>query len=142
MNYVATMDSYQVREERQEYLPANYRHSEVAVDTAKEIVGEELLRSLPSRQLVTPLWSVGTPEKRFRTVKPLSVRVYFDDGLFFAENEALLLYGTGMSPDEAITDLGLHIIHFYQYYKNLDWSQITGDALRLKKLYEGLLLGE
>ena len=66
-----------------------------------------------------------------RRLKPISVRVYFDDGLFFAENEALLLYGTGTSPDEAITDLGLHIIHFYQYYKNLDWSQITGDALRL-----------
>jgi hypothetical protein len=142
MNYVTTMDSYQVREERQEYLPVNYRHSEVAVDTAREIVGEELLRSVPSQQLVTPLWSVGTSEKRFRTVKPISVRIYFDGGLFFAENKVLLLYGTGVSPDEAIEDLGLHIIHFFQYYKNLDWSQITGDALRLKKLYEGLLLEE
>ena len=142
MNYITPMDSYQVREERQEYLPTNYRQSEINVDTAKEIVGEDLLQSLPSRKLVTPLWSVGILGKRFRTVKPIAVRVYFDDGLFFAKNEALLLYGTGMSPDEAITDLGLHIIHFYQYYKNLDWSQITGDALRLKKLYEGLLLRE
>jgi len=142
MNYVATVDSYQVREERQEYLPTNYHHSEVKVDTAKEIVIEEILRSLPSRRLVTPLWSVGTPDKRYKLVKPLSVHIYFDDGLFFAENETLFLYGAGMSPEEAIEDLGFHIIHFYQYYKNLDWSQVTGDAIRLKKLYEGLLLEE
>lgn len=142
MSYTAAVESYQVREERQEYLPANYRHSEVEVDTAKEIVAEDLLMSLTSRQHVAPIWSVGTPDKRFRTVKPLSVRVYFDDGLFFAENETLLLYGTGMSPEEAIEDLGLHIIHFYQYHKNLSWSQITGDAIRLKNLYEGLLLEE
>ena len=142
MNYSAAVDSYQVREERQEYLPANYRHSEVRVDTAKEIVGKELLRSLSSRQFVAPLWSVRTPEKRFRTIKPLSVHIYFDEGLFFAQNETLFLYGTGMSPEEAIEDLELHIIHFYQYYKNLDWSQVTGDAIRLKKLYEGLLLEE
>ena len=142
MSYTAAVESYQVREERQEYLPVNYRHSELRVDTAKEIVAEDLLQSLPSRQHVAPLWSVGTHEKRFRTIKPLSVRIYFDDGLFFAENETLLLYGTGTSPEEAIEDLGLHVIHFYQYYKNLSLSQVTGDAIRLKKLYEGLLLEE
>lgn len=142
MSYAAAVDSYQVREERQDYLPANYLHSEVRVDTAKEIVGEDLLRSLPSRQHMTPLWSVGTHGKRFKTVKPLSVRVYFEEGLFFAENETLFLYGTGMSPEEATEDLGSHVIHFYQYYKALDWSQVTGDAIRLKRLYEGLLLEE
>ena len=142
MNYVATFDSYQAKEERQEYLPANYRHSKVVVDTAAEIIVEDLLRSLLSRQLMTPLWSVGTPEKRFRTIKPLSVRIYFEDGLFFAENETLLLYGTGTTPDEAVEDLGLHIIHFYQYYKDLDWPQVTGDAIRLKRIYEGLLVEE
>lgn len=143
MSYAtASFDSYQAREERQEYLPSNYRHSEVRVDTAREIAGEDLLRLLSSRQLAAPLWSVGTLGKRFRTAKPLSVRVYFDDGLFFAENDTLFLYGSGVSPDEAIEDLGLHIIHFYQYYKALDWSQVTGDAIRLKRLYEGLLLEE
>jgi hypothetical protein len=142
MNYSATLESYQVREERQEYLPIKYQRSQVSVDTAKEILGEELLGLLNSRQLITPLWSVGTHKKRLRTNKPLAVRIYPDDGLFFAENETLRLFGTGMSPEEAIEDLGLHIIHFYQHYKKLDWSQVTGDAIRLKKLYEGLLSEE
>ncbi len=77
-----------------------------------------------------------------KTTNPLSVRIYFENGFFFAENETLFLYGTGMSPDEAIEDLGLHVIHFYRYYKDLDWSQVTGDARRLKRLYEGLLIEE
>jgi len=142
MNPVITADSYEVREERREYLPPNYRHAEAKVNTAREIIAEELFRSLPSRKFMTPLWSVGIPGKRFRTVKPIAIRVYFDDGLYFAENDTLLLYGTGMSPEEAITDLGLHIIHFYQYYRNLNWSQVTGDAVRLKRLYENLLSEE
>jgi len=142
MNYVPTVNSYQVREERQEYIPASYIPSDVRVNTAAEIVGEDLLQNLSSRRLMTPLWSVGTPERSFRTVKPIAVRVYFDDGLFFAETDTLLLYGAGNSPDEAVVDLGLHIIHFYQYYKSVAWSQVTGDAMRLKKLYETLLIEE
>jgi hypothetical protein len=121
-------------------MPAHYIHSGVGIDTAAEIVGEDLLQNLPSRRLMTPLWTVETPEKSFKMTKPISVRVYFDDDLFFAENDTLLLYGSGISPEEAIVDLELHIIHFYQYYKSLDWSQVTGDAKRLKSLYENLLI--
>jgi hypothetical protein len=135
-------ESYQQREEKREYLLQNYRHSEVKVDTGKEIVAEELFGSLPSQKLIAPLWSVGIPGKKFRTVKPIAARIYFDEGLFFAENDTLLLYGTGMSPEEAIKDLGAHIIHFYEYYRKLDWSQVTGDAIRLKRVYENLLSEE
>jgi len=142
MNSVTMVDSSEVREERQEYLPLNYRRAEANVDTAKEIIGGDLFQSLPQRKLVTPLWSVGIPGKRFRTARPIAIRVYFEDGLYFAENDTLLLYGTGASPEEAITDLGFHIIHFYQYYCKLDWSQVTGDAVRLKRLYENLLFEE
>ena len=135
-------DTYEVREERREYLPPNYRHAEVKVDTAKEIIGNELFRLLPARKLMTPLWSVEIPGKRFRTLKPIAIRVYFEDGLYFAENDTLILYGTGISPEEAITDLGLHIFHFFQYYRDLEWFQVTGDAVRLKRLYENLLSEE
>jgi len=137
-----TFDSYQVREEKQEYLPQSYKHSEAKIDTGKEIVAEELLSSLPSQKLMSPLWSVGIPGKTFRTVKPIAVRIYFDEDLFFAENDTLLLYGTGISPEEAIKDLGAHIIHFYEYYRKLDRSQVTGDAIRLKRVYENLLSEE
>jgi hypothetical protein len=140
MNTASMVDSYLVKEERREYLPTNYGHAETKIDTAAEIVGEELLQSLSHRKLITPLWSVGTPDKRFRTMKPIAIHVYFDDGLFVAESDTLLLYGTGISPEEAIEELGLHIIHFHEYYKNLDWSQVAGEGLRLKGLYENLLL--
>ena len=75
-----------------------------------------------------------------RQLKPIPIRMCFNEGLFFAQNETLLLYGTGKTPDEAIEDLGAHIIHFYQYYKDLDRLKITGDAIRSKGIYEGLLL--
>jgi len=141
MNHNVT-ESYQVTGEGQDYFPSNYRASRISPDTAKEIRPEEIFQGGPFLNFWMPLWSVGTPTERFRIIKPLSVHVYFDEGLFFVENETLCLFGTGLSREEAIDDLGLHMIHFSRYYESLDWSQVTGDAVRLKKLYEDLLSKE
>lgn len=142
MSSLALQDSYQIREERQEYIPINYRSARMSVETANEIVGSDLIRNLPPHRLLAPLWSVSALDRRYKLIKPLLVRVYLEDGLFFAENETLLLFGNGITREEAIEDLSQHIVHFYHYYKNLDWSQLIGDARRLKMIYEDLLSEE
>jgi len=51
---------------------------------------------------------------QYKFSKPMNVRISSKDNLFFAENETLVVVGTGSSPTEAIDDLCKHIIHFYQ----------------------------
>jgi len=68
------------------------------------------------------------------------VKIYRKDDLFFAENENFVICGTGDTLEDSLQDLCLHIIHFFEYYKKIDKSKLTGDALRLKELYENLLI--
>ena len=72
-------------------------------------------------------------------VKPILVNVHHDGDLFFAENETLNVYGTGDTPQNAIHDLVMHIVHFFKYYKNIDESKLMGNALKLKALYQNSL---
>jgi len=44
--------------------------------------------------------------------------------------------------ESALQDLCLHITHFFEYYKKFDKSELIGDALRLKELYQNLLIEE
>lgn len=87
-----------------------------------------------------PLWVLSTKTKRYKVSKPIKIRIYSEDNLFFAENETLVVIGTGSSVQEALDELSQHIIHFYRYYKKLSWNKVTGDAVRLKKIYETLFI--
>ena len=73
-------------------------------------------------------------------IYPIKVRIYSEDNLFFAENETLVIIGTGSSAMAAMDDFCRHIIHFYNYYKKLSWDKVTGDAVRLKNLYKTLFI--
>jgi len=86
--------------------------------------------------LIAPLWTI----QRYQTVKPIKVHIYVEDNIFFAENETLIIVGTGKSIGEAIADLSNHIIHFYHYYQRLPDDKVTGDAIRLKKMYKTLFV--
>ncbi|ODS31878.1 MAG: hypothetical protein SCARUB_02992 [Candidatus Scalindua rubra] len=70
----------------------------------------------------------------------ITVKIYRDDDLFFAENETLVVCGTGDIPQDALQDLCFRIIHFFEYYKKFDESELTGDALRLKNSIKIYLL--
>jgi hypothetical protein len=86
------------------------------------------------------LWSITTKTKKFTVSKPIKIRLYSEDNLFFAENESLVIIGTGSSAMAAMDDFCSHLVHFYHYYKRLPWDKVTGDAVRLKKLYETLFI--
>ncbi|MBF0515856.1 MAG: hypothetical protein HQK97_01890 [Nitrospirae bacterium] len=63
-----------------------------------------------------------------------------EEEVFFAESETLVVVGTGSSENEAIDDMCKHIVHFYHYYRKLPLDKVTGDAIRLKKIYETLFV--
>jgi hypothetical protein len=86
-----------------------------------------------------PLFQLTISGRTFLPSKPIGIMVTQDGAWFFAENEALNVVGTGGSLEEAVLDLEHHVVHFWQYYRSLQDSQVTGDAVRLKHLFSNLL---
>ncbi|MDP2682275.1 MAG: hypothetical protein Q8P28_05645 [Deltaproteobacteria bacterium] len=99
-------------------------------------------KEFTGHNLSAPLWTIPVKKKHYRSTKPIKVYFHVDDNVFFAENETLVVVGTGKSLTEAMADLSEHIIHFYNYYKKLPFDKVTGDAIRLKKVYETLFIEE
>lgn len=110
------------------------------VETGKEMMTVEAFRKLMAHGYSAPLWTIPTKTKKLTVSKPIKVKIYPEDNLFFVENETLVVVGTGKSIADAIDDFGKQIIHFYKYYKRLSWDRVTGDAERLKGLYETLFI--
>ena len=86
----------------------------------------------------TPLWRFPSLHGVVLSSKPVSVKIRRGETLFFAENENLGLYATGESRDDAIRAFCEQLIHFYNHYKGLSWNHVTGEARRLKEIYENL----
>jgi len=134
--------TYDIIKERTAYVPENYIDSRVReVGTASAIDPQQIFSHIKKYQ-PSPIWRIYAEAKKFYTPKPIAVRIYGDEDLFFAENENLAVCGTGDTPKSALQDLCLHIIHFFEYYKKLNNSKLIGDALRLKELYQDLLVEE
>ena len=134
-------ETYEEIAERNNYiplLPSQYKSSGVSeVDTNPENDPMLLFKQIKKEQLA-PLWRINKKTKVYYTLKPISVKIYREDDLFFVKNENLLVCGTGKSPQEALQDFSLHIIHFYEYYNKIEEDKLMGDALRLKKIYKNL----
>ena len=136
-------DSYEEIRTRQKTIPPDLGFSARSfLETGSEIPLEEGSRQDQEIPEVAPLWAVHSEGKTFRMSRPIRIRVFREGDLFFAENETLLVCGTGDSAWEAVEDLELHIIHFYNYYKELPSDRVIGEAKRLKAIYKDLLVEE
>jgi hypothetical protein len=100
---------------------------------------ERLPSTNRSRVAYQLLLEVGFGGRRRPLTKPVRLKLVSEEGRWFAENEALNLFGIGDSPVEAVQDFRQHFEHFLNYYRSIGWSDVTGDGLRLKNLYEELL---
>lgn len=140
MNHSLVQDIYELVGERREYMPENFGSSAIPEVEPNRLTDskEELMRTWKFR--TAPLWRLRTETKKYYTPKPLSVRIYREGDFFFAENENLAVCGTGETPEDALKDFCSHIIYFFNYYKKLDASRLTGNALKLKELYKNLLI--
>lgn len=133
----ATYDQCRVKDVARERVSAFSPSCPFPSGTAHERTPDKDFRG---QNLYAPLWSVSSQKKRYKLSKPIKVHIYSIGNIFFAENETLVVVGTGDSVTEAIDDFCRHIIHFYQYYKKLSLDKAIGDAVRLKKTYENLFV--
>lgn len=136
MNQVQIHESYALRKERSEFFPQDFKRCLVPISTAPE-------SDIPSRfsgspVVKIPAWEFSSSNATVRALKPVSVKVTRGETLFFVENETLDIFATGETREEAIRAFNEHLIYFYNHYKNLSWDRVTGEAERLKRLYEDL----
>jgi len=89
-----------------------------------------------------PLWALQIKGKLYKLSLPIEVHISKEGDLYFAENETLLLSGSGQSIREAIEDIQSDVFYFWNYYRNLSPDEIIGDASRLKEIYENLVIEE
>jgi len=139
MANVLVEETYDLIKERRRDLPSNYRSTLVAeVGTTDIIDWQQVFKN----KKIVYIYRLSKENKRYLANKPIAVKIYKDEGLFFTENENLNVCGTGETSQEALTDLYLHILHFYNYYREINKERLIGDAVRLKKLYHDLLIEE
>lgn len=136
MNAVNIAEGYQLRDERLRFMPENFQRGVATLSTASELDA----RPWPSEfsAVKTPCWRFSALDRVVISSKPVSIRISKGEALFFAENENLGIYATGETRSEAIQAFSDHVTHFYHHYKTLSWDRVTGEACRLKKLYEDL----
>lgn len=67
--------------------------------------------------------------------KPVRVRVIREGAAYLAMNECLGICAVGDTKEEAVAEFEGEVVHFYKHYAKLRDDQVTGLALRLKKLY-------
>lgn len=132
---------YGMLQERRTEVPENFSlQGPVRVQTA-DLDPVELFEHL-AKPSTFPLFRLHVFHRTYRPAKPILVHLSREDGWFFAENETLGLVGTATSAEAAILDLERHIVHFWNTYRGLSDAKVTGDAVRLKRLYTSLLTEE
>ena len=135
-------DAYEEIKEKRMQMPDNYKSTGVmGVSTGPAIDPQQLFANY-IKPFVAPIWRLQGKTRSFHTPTPIAVKVYRDEDFFFAENENLAICGTGKTQQEALQDLAEHVTYFFEYYSKLDNSQLMGDALRLKSIYQNLLVEE
>ena len=122
----------------------DFQTHEAVIGTARSLDVGHIVETWQAQRTekVVPLWRVRDSGRIYRTRKPVAVHVYRDGYLFFAENENLAVYAYADTQEQALLELVREIVYFYQYYQELDHDSVTGDAVRLKALFEDLLLEE
>ena len=124
--------TYATRESVSAFDPVN----PFQVGTGREKMTDADLQKHLSHGYSAPLWSIS----KKKVSRPIKVKIYLEGNMFFVENETLVLIGVGESITDAIDDFSKQVVHFYKYYRKLSWDRVTGDAERLKGLYETLFV--
>ncbi len=135
-------ETYDILRERIASFPEGHNRKQEVI-TAHSIDMQQLLYEiLQYEPQFTQLHRLQVDNKIFLSSRPIAVRIYREGDLFFAENDNLVVCGTGSKVQEALQDLCLHIHHFFEYYGKMDKGKLMGDGLRLKELYKDLLVEE
>lgn len=131
--------NYVLFQERQEFMPDHCdRLPQTETTYSPGLEQERWLRG--TTHFKTPISKVRHSERLFLTSKPIEVVISSGERYYFAENENLAIYVTGETTEQAVEEFCEQLMHFYYYYKNLTYNQVTGKAQQLKMLYEDLFI--
>ena len=130
----------QLPENMEFLLPPRYTATKLHIETLSVSDAETRMgiRAQEFLSNVIPIWFFRADDRALRARKAIAVRIRNEGIYFFAGNETLAIEGTGLSASEAIDDFGFHVTHFYQYYQTLTDEQVSGEAVRLKRLFSEL----
>jgi hypothetical protein len=139
LSNLSVFEMYELMEERKKDFSSNYNNT-FPFNLSTTINSD--LQGVIGTKKSYYFFKLSDKGKKYFIKRPISVKLYQDEDLFFAENENLNVCGTGDTYQEALTDLKLHILHFFHYYQGIDEKKLIGEGIRLKKLYTDLLVEE
>lgn len=126
----------QNRDDLETKVPETYSRAPVVV-SGVPVQMDVLLSQLPTS---VPMWSWDLPKGRLVSEKLIAVRIWHEEGHFYAANETLSICGIGATAQEALSEFSEQVVHFYQYYKGLGNDRVTGLARRIKETYATLFV--
>lgn len=129
-------DSYDWIRSRKFDIPFGNYEVDSLESTAVDFDPKEYLQRTWAKTF--PKWQFKATGLKVYSFKPIEVVITRENGTYFAENESLEIYASGDNEQEAIEDFCQHVIYFYKHYKQLTWDRVTGQAKKLKEIYEQL----
>ena len=140
MSLAAIMDGYKLMHERLHPYPehgyGNFMETATEIATAPERDLDPGLHRISISR--TPAWQFSFAEKVVYASKPVMICITKGENLYFAENSNLDIVATGETVFDAINEFSELLVDFYCHYRGLDREEVTGDAKRLKALYDDL----
>ena len=128
--------------DRKQQILNNYGLELAPIQRNVFIFPEDRARQEQQIPLVAPLWGFHVEGKSYELSVPVQVQISREGDFCFAENEQLVLYGSGETIREALEDLTSDILYFWKYYRRLSWDEVIGEGRRLKKIYEKFVIKE
>ena len=139
MTSTALVESYERLHDRRSEWPQNYTGATIVVGTAsQEIRPEEYFYGHAHKFNLAPLLKFQVSGKTYLINKPILIKMNHEENSFFVENDNLVLCGVGNNREEALDDFLMHLEYFYHFYGRQNERDLTGEALRLKQIYNNL----
>jgi len=85
-----------------------------------------------------PLFEFKVGGQTIRLTRPVALRLGFEEGTWFVENEALSLFGHGRSVEEAVAEFVHDLGYLWSRYRALTDEELSGNARKLKELLASL----
>ena len=139
MSLVKNKELYDLLDERNKTTKSGLKCSIAETIISNQLSNffyEPLPNYLKSKLVKIPMWEFKSLEGSISTSKPVFVTFIFDEQIWLAENDDLMIYATGETIDETLKAFQEHLVHFYKHYRDLSWDQVTGQAKRLKKIFQ------
>lgn len=110
--------------ERYESTPATYCLVAEPVQSMK--AEDAMLVDMQMNERLIPLWELTVNGVAMVPALPVGIRLKREDNLFLAENDALSIYGSGRTPEEAIRDFKDTASSFAAEYRGLSEDEVIG----------------